>query len=202
MTEVSVKLSSHKTNQIGQSARDEALVDTAEQHSTTLAALYSRYVDRVYRYILINVRDTQVAQDLTSETFLAVLERLHSFRGEGTLAAWMLGIARHKIGDYFRSRRNHLPLDAASSATSTDPSPAELAERQWQLEQVTRALRTLAPDRADALTLHIFAGLSIQEVSKVLGKSEAAVRMLISRAVQDLRTRLALEERGQKDEQK
>jgi len=194
VTEVSANLPS-RTNQMRQSDKDEALADTAKQHSIAFAEIYSRYIDQVYRYILINVRDSQVAQDLTSETFLAALEHLHRFRGEGTVAAWVLGIARHKIGDYFRSRRNLLPLDAAACVASADPSPAELAEQQWRFEQITEVLRALAPDRADALTLHIFAGLSIAEVSQILGKSDAAVRMLIYRAVQDLRTRLAPEKK-------
>ena len=52
----------------------------------------------------------------------------------------------------------------------------------------------LSPDRVDALTLHIFGELSIIETSQVLGKSEAAARMLIYRAVQDLKALLTEQE--------
>ncbi len=194
MTEVSINLPRSRPVQMEQSDGAECPGGIAKEHSSNskiLADLYSRYVDRVYRYVFINVRDTQVAQDLTSETFLAALKDLHNFRGEGTLGAWVLGIAHHKIKDYFRSHRSLLALDAIEYVASVDPSPAELAENQWQLEQVSRILYTLTPDRADALSLHVFAGLSIDEISRTLGKSNAAVRMLIYRAIQDLRTRLA-----------
>lgn len=190
-------MSDSKLNRRGQSDNGEAVLslDTVAHPRSTITEIYSHYVNRVYRYILMNVGDTQVAQDLTSETFLAVIEHLHRFRGEGDLAVWILGIARHKISDYFRSHRNLLPLDAVTAVAGTDPLPEDLAERQWQVERVAGALRTLAPDRAAALTLYIFAELSIKEVSEVLGRSEAAVRMLIYRAVQDLKARLAADNR-------
>jgi RNA polymerase sigma-70 factor (ECF subfamily) len=56
---------------------------------------------------------------------------------------------------------------------------------------VARALQALAPDRAEALALRIFGGLDIAEVGEVMGKSEAAVKMLVHRAVNDLHERLA-----------
>lgn len=66
-----------------------------------------------------------------------------------------------------------------------------MVEQRLRLEQVTRALRGLSPDRAEALSLRVFGGLNTADVSRVMGKSEAAVRMLVHRAVRDLRERLA-----------
>lgn len=158
------------------------------------ATAYSLYVDQVYRYALSRVGNVPAAEDITSETFLTALERYDSFRGEGTLAAWILGIARHKVADYFRSRLASSSWDVIEHVPSAEPSPPQAAEYQLRLEQVHEALRSLSPDRVDALTLYAFAGLSVNEISLVLGKSEAAVRMLIHRAVQDLKTRLIPQE--------
>jgi DNA-directed RNA polymerase specialized sigma24 family protein len=60
------------------------------------------------------------------------------------------------------------------------------------MDQILDALRNISRDRAEALILCFFSGLSAAEASQVLGKSEAAVRMLISRGLQDLRTRTSL----------
>jgi DNA-directed RNA polymerase specialized sigma24 family protein len=57
------------------------------------------------------------------------------------------------------------------------------------MDTVSRALRLISPDRAEAVVLSFFGGLSNLEISRVLNKSEAAVKMLISRGVQDLRER-------------
>lgn len=177
---------SGKSQGVGQK-RDGALAEVAGQYSVAFADFYSSHIDQIYRYVLIRVGDSEVAQDLTSETFLAALENLQHFRGEGLLVAWILGIARNKISDYFRSHRSLLPLDDAASVISTNTSPEEWAERQWQLSQVSKMLRMLGPNRADALALFIFASLNIDEVSQVLGKSSSAVKILIYRAVQDLK---------------
>jgi RNA polymerase sigma factor (sigma-70 family) len=61
-----------------------------------------------------------------------------------------------------------------------------------QIESVSRALRQISPDRGEALVLYFFGGLTSQEVSLVTGKSQAAVKMLLSRGLKDLRERTSL----------
>ncbi len=60
------------------------------------------------------------------------------------------------------------------------------------MDQVLNALRTISPDRAEAVILCFFCELNFVEAGLVLGKSEAAVKMLISRGLHDLRTRTSL----------
>jgi RNA polymerase sigma-70 factor, ECF subfamily len=169
---------------------DESLARKARGDADAFAQLYRRHVDRVYRYLLIRLGDQHLAQDTTAQTFLAALEGIHAYRGDGALVAWLLGIARNKAADAFRQQPT-LPLEAAVEVASPQPSPERVAVARADLEQVTRALRTIAPDRAEALSLRIFGGLSVAETGAMLGKSEAAVKMLVLRAVQDLRERLA-----------
>jgi RNA polymerase sigma-70 factor (ECF subfamily) len=157
------------------------------------AELYRRYANRVYRYLLAQSGDVHQAQDLTAQTFLAALEDIGGYRGQGRFAAWLLTIARHTAIDYFRRRRRRvtLPLEAAAQIVDPGPSLEQVIAARLRLEQVLALLPLLTPERAEALTLRIFSGLSIAEVAQVMGKSEAAVRMLLSRAVHDLQKRLA-----------
>jgi RNA polymerase sigma-70 factor, ECF subfamily len=62
--------------------------------------LYPLYLPQVYRYLLARVGNVADAQDLASETFLAALQGLPTYHGERPFAAWVLGIARHKVADY------------------------------------------------------------------------------------------------------
>ncbi|HXQ37970.1 MAG TPA: sigma factor-like helix-turn-helix DNA-binding protein, partial [Anaerolineales bacterium] len=66
------------------------------------------------------------------------------------------------------------------------------AVRRIQTDQILSALRSISRDRAEALILCFFSGLNFTEAGLVLGKSEAAVKMLISRGLQDLRTRTSI----------
>ena len=170
---------------------DDELVRRAQQGDrAAFAVLYRRHLPRVYRYLLARMGDEQLAQDVTAQCFLAALENLPHFRGHGAFAAWLLGIARHKATDAFRSRRVMLPLESAAHVESSAPAPERIIASRLALEEVVRALGGLAPDRAEALTLRLFGQLEVSEVSAVMGKSEAAVKMLVHRAIQDLRARL------------
>ena len=156
------------------------------------AELYQRHLTRVYRYHAAHVGNSKDAEDLTSQTFIAALEGIRSFRGTGSFAAWILGIASRKRLMFYRGSKPEVPLDEAVHYPSPGLPTDQVAAQRLQLESVARALRKLSPDRAEALILTYFGGLSHAEVGGVLHKSEAAVKMLISRGLQDLRERTSL----------
>jgi RNA polymerase sigma-70 factor, ECF subfamily len=176
---------------------DEVDADLAQRAMTDIdafAELYRRHLTRVYRYLAAHVGNAKDAEDLTSQTFIAALEGIHSFRGQGSFAAWILGIASKKRLMFFRIRgyKLEVPLDMAVQYPSPGLSTDKAAARQLQLESIARALRQISPERAEALILIYFGGLSQVEAGRVLKKSEAAVKMLISRGLHDLRERTSL----------
>ena len=168
------------------------LAREAIANANAFTELYQRHVTRVYRYHMAHTGNVNDAEDLTSQTWMAALEGIRSFRGTGSFAAWIMGIASKKRLMYFRGNKHEVPLDAALHIPSPGLTPDKEASQRLQMESVSRALRQLSPDRADAVTLSFFGGLSTIEISRVLNKSEAAVKMLISRGVQDLRERTSL----------
>jgi len=171
---------------------EDLLVKNAQKNPEAFAELYRRYVQRVYRYHIIRTGSVEDAQDLTTQTFLTALERLHSFQGRGSFCAWLLGIARHKLALHFRSRRPLTRLEEADDRLDPAPLPETITGQRSQMAQVSQALSRLTPDRMEALALRYFADLSTAETGKVMGKSEAAVKMLVSRGLHDLRERLGL----------
>ena len=151
--------------------------------------LYHRHVTRVYRYHLAHTGNLKDAEVLTSQTWMAALDGIRSFRGTGSFAAWIMGIASKKRLMYFRGNKREVPLEAALHIPSPGLTPDKEASQRLQMETVSRALRLISPERAEALVLSFFGGLSNLEISRFLNKTEAAVKMLISRGVQDLRER-------------
>jgi RNA polymerase sigma-70 factor (ECF subfamily) len=83
-------------------------------------------------------------------------------------------------------------LEAALHLPTPGLPTDKAAARRLQLDQILGALKHISQDRAEALILCFFSGLNFVEAGGVLGKSEAAVKMLISRGLQDLRTRTSL----------
>jgi len=184
------------TTQIDSPTIDEIhLARQAIASTDAFAELYRRHLTRVYRYHMAHTGNVKDAEDLTSQTFMAALEGIRSFRGTGSFAAWIMGIASKKRLMFFRGNKPEVPLDGALHYPSPDLPTDKAASQRLQLQSISRALRQISSDRAEAIILTFFGGLSNAEAGRVLNKSEAAVKMLVSRGLQDLRehTSLALE---------
>jgi RNA polymerase sigma-70 factor, ECF subfamily len=171
---------------------DQQLAHLARTDADAFAELYRRYVTRVYRYHMAHTGDIRDAEDLTSQTFMAALEGIQSFRASGSFASWILGIAVRKKAMFFRGIKPEVALDEALHIPTVQLATDKLANQRLRLESIIRAIRQISPDRADAITLCFFGGLTNLEAGCVLGKSEAAIKMLVSRGLQDLRERTSL----------
>jgi RNA polymerase sigma-70 factor (ECF subfamily) len=169
---------------------DETLAWQARGDPQAFAELYGRFLDRVYRFILIRTGNVQDAQDLTSQTFVAALESIEKYGNRGSFGGWLFGIARHKIADHYRRRRVDVALDDVAWLHHPDPGPEEIADARLQLERVSRALKSLDTQQAEALALRVFGELSAAEVGQVMGKTEGAARMLVHRGLRKLQERL------------
>lgn len=183
----------HMGGDTAEAVGDGQLVRRAQEYPddpTAFAELYRRHLPRVYRYLLTRLADPYLAQDATAQTFLAALEGIGMYRGSGEFRAWLLVIAHNKAMDIFRARRATVPLEAAVEMPSSAPSPEQVVAARLQLEEVLHAMRSLSPDRAEALALRVFGGMSVAEVGAAMDKQDAAVKMLVYRALRDLRERL------------
>jgi RNA polymerase sigma-70 factor (ECF subfamily) len=167
-----------------------ALVQAA--HQQTFTAVYQQHVERIYRYHLARTGRVEDAQDLTAETFQAALEGFTGYDpARGPAAAWLMGIAQHKLVDHFRRYRSTLPLAQVEDQPDRGASTEDASLQHLQMAQVAAALLALPADRAEALSLHFFAGLSLNEAAQVMRRSDEAVKKLIHRGLADLRRRLA-----------
>jgi len=172
---------------------DALLVRQAQAgERAAFAALYRRYLPRIYRYFYARTGAVQPAEDLTSQTFTAALESLPRYRERGTFAAWLFAIASRRYADACR-------IQAAVPREGTDdawdpPDPAPLPETALvhaeRMASLAQALRALSPDRAQAVALHFFGGLTNKETARAMGRSGIAVKSLINRALRDLREKL------------
>lgn len=173
-------------------AEDDAeLVRLAQQDLRKFTDLYERYVERVYRYLLIRMGNVADAEDLTSQTFMAAMENLHRYKGERPFLAWLFGIAKNKRADFYRKQKPETDLETAVNLVDTETEPAdEQMNRQMQIETISRKLQTIAPERAEALSLRLFGNMEIPEIAQFMGKQEPAVRMLIHRGLRDLQAQL------------
>lgn len=173
--------------------REGALVERARTDSDAFAALYDRYVERIYRYMFRRLGRHEDAEDLTAQTFRRALEGLPQYEWRGLpFGAWLFRIAHNLVVDRRRSGEVPLSLDVltqggfevAERATCT---PDACLLQQDESDAAWAAVAMLPALQRRAVTLRFGRDLSHAEVGVIIGRSEAATKQLIFRAMQTLR---------------
>jgi len=166
------------------------LVHAAQEgDKSAFAELYDRYVDVVFRYVLFRVGDRELAEDVTSETFLRALRRITSVSYQGRdVGAWFVTIARNLVLDHVKSSRFRLEV---ATAEVDDSRRVESGPEQQVLSKVTRSallecVRQLGDDQRECIVLRFLQGLSVAETAQVMARNEGAVKALQHRAVRRL----------------
>jgi RNA polymerase sigma-70 factor, ECF subfamily len=180
----------------GDSATALRLVERAQAgDADAFGELYDRYVDVVFRYISYRVGSRQLAEDLTSETFLRALRRIGSFTWQGRdVGAWFVTIARNLIADHYKSSRYKLELttedvsdvSGAASTRMVEDSPEGAVLESMQNRVLLEAVTKLNSEQQECIALRFLQGLSVAETAKVMGKNEGAIKALQYRAVRTL----------------
>jgi RNA polymerase sigma-70 factor, ECF subfamily len=154
--------------------------------------LYRRYVGDVYRYCFAHTGSHADSEDLTAQIFLAALESLAGYGGRGPFPAWLFAIARRKCADYHRRRYARQDQDLESALPLLRTRGGSIEEQSYLnsvRDCLRQAIEQLTPDRREALRLRFWAGLTVRETAAVMKRGESAVKMLVARAVAELRER-------------
>ena len=152
-----------------------------EQEHGAAGALVDAHYDRVHRYLARLLGDAEAAEDLTQETFLRAYEALPRLADGSNLSGWLFRIATNLARRHHRRRRlvcwTRLPRGATQPA-----HPRALEDEVVQQDEVRRALARLSLDHRACLLLYAWTGLTSAEIGPIVGKSAAAVRMILVRA--------------------
>lgn len=153
------------------------------------AQIYDRYVDNIYRYLYYRTLSAQLAEDLTSETFIRALRSLGSFRWEGRdIGAWLVTIARNLTADHFKSSsfRRELVTDDISAMDQVSDSPETHVLDKLDSQQLLTAIAQLKPEQRECICLRFLQEMSLSETASVMKRSEGAVKQLQFRAIRAL----------------
>ncbi len=169
----------------------EGAMPTAADNSLS-SELYTAYAAKLLSYISRHVRLTSDAEDLLFEVFLAVIERERDLENmlEDEQRAWLWSVARNKVVDLHRraKRREDVPLDHVAEVLDDALLPEQVTLRHEEYQLLRTHLQQLPTLQQEILYLRFTAGLRTAEIAVVLHKSEAAIRKMLSRTLNTLRT--------------
>jgi RNA polymerase sigma-70 factor (ECF subfamily) len=177
------------TGRDGATPNVRALVERAQRGDrVALEELYLLHFDRIYSYLRLSVGNRHDAEDLTTQTFLRMLEAIGRFRWQSApFSAWLFRIAHNLAMDHFRAgRRVQVEEDVPEL-----PGAEELSAEDQTLDSLGQAgmlelIQRLSAEQRQVLTLKFLFGFANAEVAGILGKTEGAVKSLQHRALASL----------------
>ena len=174
---------------------DAAIIARAQNGGVdAVGELYDRHHRPVFRYIWARTSNKQLAEDLTGEVFMRMLDYLPKYEVRGVpFRAWLYRIAGNLVKDHYRraSQRTEVPLQQAKEVEVRIYLDSGV-EKMLTLEKVKEALQTIDPAQREVILLRFIAGLSLKETAETLDKTVAAVKSLQHRGLVALRLALQL----------
>jgi RNA polymerase sigma-70 factor, ECF subfamily len=157
-----------------------------------LEELYLLHFDRVYSYLQMTVGNRHDAEDLTTQTFVKMLESIERFEWrKAPFSAWLFRIAHNLAVDHFRSHKRWQPEEEPPEPLDADRRSAEdEALHSIGRRSMLEMIEGLSQDQQQVLTLKFVFNFSNGEAATVLGKSEGAVKSLQHRALASLQRQL------------
>jgi RNA polymerase sigma-70 factor (ECF subfamily) len=182
------------------SGQEKELVRQAQKSPDAFARLYDEYHPRIFGYILRRTANLELAQDITSETFVKALGKLWQFRWRNvSLSSWLYRIATNEINQYFRRAeyRKSISLEELEEQGFELRSPhdpeSELMEAQEELKQhqdfleIQERITRLPAKYQEVIALRFFEKKQINEIAQILGKREGTIKSLLHRAIERLK---------------
>ncbi len=177
----------------GEARRVRALVERAQAgEREALEELYLIHFDRIYSYLHVTVGNRHDAEDLTTQTFLRMLESIGKFRWQSApFSAWLFRIAHNLAIDHFRSTKRwqpeeEVPEPPPDERTSAEEGALEAIGRKSMLELIEE----LSHEQQQVLTLKFVFNFANAEAAVILGKTEGAIKSLQHRALASLQRQL------------
>jgi RNA polymerase sigma-70 factor (ECF subfamily) len=162
------------------------LASAANRDESAFAEIWQTHNASLLRYFRA-FRPSQ-AEDLASETWLAVARGLTSFVGdEKAFRAWLFTIARRRMLDSLRAERRRPLIDCRDVPERSTPDTADVSEERTATYAAVQLIGRLPRDQAEVVLLRSVAGLDVENVARLMGKRPGTVRVLAHRGLRRLR---------------
>jgi RNA polymerase sigma factor (sigma-70 family) len=176
-------------------ASDEALMQAwADGDGAAFEALYARHRRRLFHFLLGQVQQRALAEELFQDVWQRVIGARDSWRPEAAFGTWLYRIAHNRLNDHWRASRHRpaAPVDAERRTLEVvDPDdPERLADREQTRARLHQALSELPEDQRQAVLLRLHGELSLEEIGELTGVGRETVKSRLRYALDKLRSRL------------
>lgn len=172
-----------------QVTNERALLELAKQYDeVALGELYDRYAPRIYAYIYRRVGNAHLAEDLTSDVFVRVIQAIQSERFWHTsFQAWLYRIAHNLVVDHYRRQPPAAELELNEELVAAKDNPDSAVAERLSHRRLRAAISQLTSDQQQVLALRFGEEMTARKVAEIMDKSTGAIEALQHRALAALR---------------
>lgn len=175
---------------------EKELIERAKKDPEIFGRLYEENYSKIFGYILRRVANFEIAQDITSETFLKALKNIWKFKWRNiSFSSWLYRIASNEIANFFRKNKwRIISIDKISEPTSDSNPLNEIIESQERLKgykdflALQERISKLPSKYQEVISLRFLEKKQIKEIAEILDKKEGTVKSLLHRGLERLRT--------------
>ena len=159
---------------------DQMLIDAfVAGDKRCIEVLIERYKEKVYSYIILNIKDSSLADDIFQDTFVKVISSLKSqvYSDEGKFLSWVIRIAHNLIVDHFRNEKNYGATSCdeneyvLNSCSLSDSTVEDRIVEDQIFADVKKLLDYLPPEQKEVVMLRHYGGLSFKEIADLTNVS-------------------------------
>jgi RNA polymerase sigma-70 factor (ECF subfamily) len=151
------------------------------------ARIYDEFTEKLYRFIYFRVGQKEVAEDILSDTFVKAWQKIAQAKEHLALAGWLYQIARNNIIDYYRIKKDFIPLEEVEHFLEDAVNPVDAANLSLEQAKTLEVMKELPLEQRKVLQYKFFEDLSNEEIALVMNKTEGAVRVIQHRAILKLK---------------
>ena len=158
--------------------------------SELFEAIYRQYYKSVYNYIGFRINNHFDSEELASSVFENAIRKFHTYKPDASpVEAWLIGIAKNVISDYFRSKKRKVfvPLDSILELVSLNRQPEEVVVINEENKALVQAMSKLKDSERQVLSMKFATDLKNNEIAKILDISDSNVGVMVHRAVKKLK---------------
>ncbi|MFK7780576.1 MAG: RNA polymerase sigma factor [Candidatus Gracilibacteria bacterium] len=165
----------------------EIIKKCQEGDSDDFGILYDRYVDKIYNSIYLKTYNKEVSEDLTSDTFFKVLNKIDliDVSGKYTFNSWIYKVAYNNIIDFYKTKKEELNIEDLYDLGAYDDVGKHIDDKD-KVKEVFEYIKGLKQEHRDILIMRLWENLSYKEISEITGKSVDNCKQIFSRNMKSI----------------
>jgi len=164
----------------------ELILQCQSGNTEAFGLLYDKHIRTIYNFVFYKTKNKDVAEDLTSQTFLKALNKIQSVDPTRPFVSWLYKIAQNTVFDHYRSLRHtetiHDVWDIAD-----EENGIQVLDNEYDARRVQKYIGSLSGIERDIIFMRLWEELSYKDIAEIMGKTESNCKVIFSRALQKIR---------------